>query len=203
MPSIKNSVLLLVIILSSVEVFAQSKLSKEALRDFSNQAERQVRLFFDNVEQLGASELKPETKQKAINSVVKTFTPKGTVEERSKLSKKGKTRNIRDYLEAIKVRGENTKVLISYDITDKLTPDELTTKVNPDNSITYMGEITIRQFYCRLKEKNELTDNLTENCAYSDTTYKKIYIEFRILKDDQRNVSFAVLIDKIVVLSVK
>ncbi len=183
---------------------AQYKLTKGELADLAKQAERQVINFFDNVEQLGLNILKPDTQQKAINSVVKTFTPNGTVEERSKASKIGKTRKVREYLETIRMRGAIRKHLISYDIVDNITPNELIPYINADSSITYKGTLIVRQYYCRLILDDKITDNLSKNCEYSDTTTKKVHIEIRILKENlRRNMSWAVLIDKIVVLSVR
>jgi len=198
----KTLIILLVPFFMLGHISAQNKLSQKQYTDLAKQAERQVIVFFENVEQLGKNELKPETKQKAINSVVKIFTPNGTVEEKSKISKSGKTRRAREYLEAIKMRGTKRKTLISYDIVDNITPNELIPYVNADSSITYKGTLIVRQYYCRLKVEDKLTDKLSDNCEYSDTTDKKIYIEIRVLKNTL-GMSFAVLIDKIVVLSVR
>lgn len=191
-----------IILLCSIQLCGQTKLPDNVLKDLTVQSTKQVLEFFDRLELLGRGELKEETRRKSINSTTTLFTPNGTVEERSKLSKVGKTRPVKKYLETIKKRGEQRKTLISYNIIDNLTSNELIPVVNNDGSTSYKGSITVRQFYCTLSQENMSSDLLSQNCKYSDTTDKKIYIEIKLLKDSQRNLSFAVLIDKIVVLSV-
>lgn len=194
-----NCVLMQVFTLGVIS--AQPGISEAQFKDFANQAKRQVLVFFDNVAELGANTVPESIREKAISNVTKVFTVNGTVEERSKGAKSGISRPVREYLNVIAQRGQKAPILVSYDFVDPLTYQEFKPVTESDGSIVYRGEMIVKQYYCKLKPKDQLSDKLDSNCSYEDTTTKKVTVEVRLLKS-QTGKSYAVLISNIVVLSV-
>ncbi len=151
---------------------SQETFSPNQLEDFSTQAQNQIINFFLTVEQLGSNQLPQTQIERAIKSVVKTFTFEGTVEERSKGAVSGVTKLVRSYLERISARGQKTPVLISYDIIDLGSWKELKPYSDSNSNVLLKCTMKVRQYYCKLKPKDQLSDKLSENCSYSDTTDK-------------------------------
>jgi hypothetical protein len=195
-------ILIILFIVTTVKGQSQHQLTSKDFEDFATQARKQVLLFFDSVGDLGASKDPPNIKEKAISNVVKIFSVNGKVEERSKGATSGTVRPVREYLNAIASRGQKSPILVSYDFVDPLTYQEFTPVKNADGSTSYKGEMIVRQFYCKLKPKDQLTDKLESNCIYDDTTLKRITIEVRKLTSELGR-SYAVLIANISVMSVK
>jgi hypothetical protein len=181
---------------------AQPTLTEAEKKELARKANQVVITFFDCVKRLGAADLKATTRQKMIESVLDSFTADGTVEERGVQSKTGRIRPARVYLNAIKARGDKVPVLISFDVVDNLTPNELVPRTNPDGTVTYRGSVTVRQFYCQLKASTQPSDNFENDCTYSDVTIKKAIVE--ITKTPNKlGLNWDIFIKAIVVLSVK
>ena len=193
---------IITLLLFPLLIVSQPALTKSQFEDFANQARRQVLVFFDSVAELGANTDQDERiKEKAKSNVVSVFTQNGSVEERSKGAKTGTKRPIREYLQIIANRGQKAPLLISYDFVDPLTYQEFKPSTDSDGNTIYRGEMIVRQYYCKLKPKDQLSDKLDSNCLYEDTTMKKITVEVRLLSS-QTGKHFAVLISSISVLSV-
>ncbi len=183
-------------------LLAQPTLTEAEKVAICKKASQVVRGFFDVVERLAANDIKDKTKKILIKTVVEDyFLPEGTVEEKASSSKKGLTRSIRNYLNVIAGRGQKSPILVNYEVVDNLTPNKLKPKTNQDGSISYEGKLRVRQFYCKLKPSDQLSDDLTGNCAYSDTTIKEATIAIRRGKSNHDAV-WEVFILNITVISV-
>lgn len=173
------------------------------LKDLSKKAQDKVTSFFTTVSELGKVEKSAELKSIYIKNQLPLFVPNGTVEERSKYKKTGIIRSVADYLMAIKARGENTRIIVDYEITDPLLPNNLQC-VKEGDQILLKGSITVRQYYCKLKQYAKPSDNFDYNaqCDYWDITDKKINIEMKLVKTIN-GYGWVVLIRSIVVLNVQ
>lgn len=177
--------------------------SGHQLADISDRAEQKVISFFETIIELGTNEKLPEMKALYVDNTSKLFTGNGTVEERSKYSKQGIVRPVREYLQAIKARSTNTRIIINYEVTDPLLPHELVCK-EVGNQLILQGSMTVRQYYCKLKKYAKPSDNFndTTQCDYWDITDKKINIEMKLMKT-VNGYGWVSLITSIVVLNVQ
>lgn len=186
----------------SMPLSAQAQLTEAEQVAICKKATYVVRNFFEVVTRLGANDVKKSTKEKMIKTTVeKCFVESGTVDERNAAGKHSITRPVEKYLRTIANRGESTPVLVSFEIIDNLTPNKLKKKVAADGSVFYEGKARVRQYYCKLKAVHELSEDISENCAYSDTTIKEVKFSIRKGKTDA-NVSWEILIEQITVKSV-
>ncbi len=173
------------------------------LADLANKAQQKVTSFFETISELGTNEKSAAIKAIYIQNTTKLFVTNGTVEERSKYQKSGVIRNVAAYLASIKARGENSRIVINYEITDPLLPNKLVCTEEGDQLIL-KGSITVRQYYCKLKKYAKPSDNFDDEaqCDYWDITDKKINIEMKLMKT-VNGYGWVVLINSITVLKVK
>jgi hypothetical protein len=181
---INSSWLAIFLVASSAPAFAQQTLSKEELKDYTARAKNQIKVFLDNVPEIAAGSKSQQYREAAARTTLKIFSSNAVIQEKNKFSKKTTKWKPADYLKTLTNRSEQAPVLIDFEVIDDLSPEKMKTVKNPDGSVSYIGKMVFRQYYCKLKEDGKLREPTQSdpdiNCQYSDTTDKEVTFELRV-----------------------
>lgn len=171
----------LLILLIPNTLFCQQELSKEGLVDYSNRAMNQIRVFLENIPIIASGEKSASVREAATVAALSIFSSNAIIEEQNKYSSKKSQKSPSEYFAVLKKRSEKAPILIDFEVLDDLSPNKLKKKNNGDGTISYIGSMKFKQYYCKLKERGDLTEPTSEepniNCKYSDVTYKKVKFE--------------------------
>ena len=184
----KSTIFLVGLLFVNYFLYAQVANIDAQKNDFAIRAQNQIRVFLDNIPIIAGS-IQPESViDVCIENVLEVFSDKAIIEEQNKFSKKRRERSPAEYLSVLKTRKESAPILINFEIIDEVAPEKLKEKINPDGSITYIGKMVFRQYYCKLnedfyKEENMKSSSNSSDCSYSDTTDKKVTFEVKLQKD--------------------
>ena len=167
-------------------VYSQIELSKEELSDYTARAKNQIKVFLENVPVIASGSQSAAIRDAGVRTTLKIFSSKAYIEEMSKFSTNKKQYKPKKYLETLVTRSEKAPILINFEIIDDLTPDKMKKKTNKDGSIYYTGKMVFRQYYCKLRDSDELKEPVQGepdfNCKYTDTTDKKVKFELSVME---------------------
>lgn len=181
---------------------AQQTLSKEELKDYTARAKNQIKVFLDNVPEIAAGSKSQQFREAAARTTLKIFSSNALIQEKNKFSEKTTKWKPADYLKALTKRAEQAPILIDFEVIDDLSPEKMKTVKNPDGSISYVGKMVFRQYYCELKDvgkfKEPTQSDPDVNCRYADTTDKEVTFELTV----QESISGKFWVTKIAAIEV-
>ena len=167
-------------------IFGQQRPSQNELEDLTQRAMNQVRIFQNNTSAIALAENSMTTRRAAIRTALRNFSKNATIEEQGKHSSRKNRRSAKEYLETLLNRGSKGPIVIDFDIVNKLDVNGLEEVDNGDGTVSYKGKIVFSQFYCKLKDPDQLTEptsaNPNINCSYHDDTTKEVGVEILRIK---------------------
>jgi len=177
-------ILVSLLLLATYSGLAQNERpSQETLSDLSTRVMAEIRNFQDFVSLIAEGSAPERVKKNAIDKTLELFASNATIQEKGKYSGRERTWEVDQYMWAIYSRGERAPVLINFEMIDELNADELEPVPQPDGSTIYRGTLVFKQFYCRLKQVEELVEVTSSepnvNCAYDDITEKEVTVEIK------------------------
>jgi hypothetical protein len=179
-------IILLFLCFYQASTFGQAKPSQSELKDLTQHAINQVKIFQNNTSTIALAENSMATRKAAIRTTLRNFSEEATIEEQGKYSSRKTKRTAKDYLETLLLRGRKSPIVIDFDIVQELDIEGLVEIDNGDGTVSYKGKIVFNQFYCKLKRPEILTEptkkNPNINCYYHDNTTKEVGVEILRLK---------------------
>ena len=165
----------------------QPVLDTQTLEDYVSRSKRKIQIFLDNLPYIADSNNPYQDRKAGIPPTLKIFATGAIIEEVNKHSGRKKVNSPKEYLERILKRTERAPIIIDFEIIDDVSPKKLRKKRNKDGSISYVGKMTFRQYYCKMKEQQEFLEPTSEspdiNCSYADTTDKQVNFEIKVMEN--------------------